>query len=297
MTRALSPSTAEEVRAWLGEALPAREAATSVRRLGEGLDHVAWLVDDALVVRVSKPRSDAPDRTRHEAALLELVGQVSPIPTPRVVFASAEQRIVVYTFLPGTPLLARATPPASGAAKQLGELLTAVHSVPRERVAHLVEVDEAPLEDWIDEARASWPLVRSIVPGERIAAVDAFLSSAPPSRARRRVLCHNDLGSEHLLVNAEDHLTGVLDWSDAALADPAVDFSRLHRDFGPDFVRAVRDHYDLALDDASAEDEAGKRIWFYARCSVIEDLAFARATNDARYRDAAVRAMRHLFVG
>jgi aminoglycoside phosphotransferase (APT) family kinase protein len=295
MTRPLSEGSAEDVGAWVAEVLPDRSV-TSVRRLGEGLDHVAWLVDDALIVRVAKAGAVAGEQTRREAALLDVVCRVSPVPTPRVVLAAAEEGILVCTFLTGTSLLDTSTPPAPAAAKQLGELLTALHGVPGEMVAQLIEVDDTSPQDWLEEARASWHLVRAMAPPERVAAVGGFLSAAAPGSCRRRVFCHNDLGSEHLLVDAGGELTGVIDWSDAALADPAVDFSRLYRDFGADFALRVRAHYSVAPSDG-ADDEALERILFYARCSVIEDLAFAHETNDARYRSAAVRAMRGLFVG
>ena len=57
------------------------------------------------------------------------------------------------------------------------------------------------------------------------------LHADPPPTSTERVLAHADLGAEHLLA-ADGRLTGVIDWSDAAVTDPALDFARPYRDFG-----------------------------------------------------------------
>lgn len=88
------------------------------------------------------------------------------------------------------------------------------------------------------------------IPAAHRDAVGAFLEEAPPPAAPRAalVLCHDDLGIEHVLVDDAGAVTGVIDWSDAAVADPAGDLGRIHRDLGP----AV----------------------FRARCGALEDLAY-----------------------
>jgi 2-haloacid dehalogenase len=64
--------------------------------------------------------------------------------------------------------------------------------------------------------------------------VEAFLTAPPPHRSGTLVFCHNDLGIEHILIApATGTITGVIDWGDAALADPARDFGLLYRDLGP----------------------------------------------------------------
>jgi aminoglycoside phosphotransferase (APT) family kinase protein len=282
-------TTDEEVRSWLATALP-DGTVSSVRRLGEGQDHRVWLVDDAIVVRVAKTAARA-ERLRHEEAVLALVARVSPLPTPRVVLAAADEGVLVCTFLAGTSLLDSELAPGPEVAKQLGALLRSLHAVASATVPW-ASVDAPRLVDWLSEACAEWSVLRETVPRAWVPAVDAFLSSSspPPPDPARYVLCHNDLGSEHLLLGHDGLLSGVIDWGDAALADPAVDFARIRRDFGPELTRSVLAEYALPVDDGFWE-----RIELYARCSLIEDLAFAHETNDDRYRRASLRSMRHLF--
>ena len=67
------------------------------------------------------------------------------------------------------------------------------------------------------------------------------------------MLAHADLGAEHILEAAE-RITGVIDWSDAAVTDPALRARRLR----------------------GLEDAAMDRIEFFARCAALEDLACGR---------------------
>jgi hypothetical protein len=68
-----------------------------------------------------------------------------------------------------------------------------------------------------------------------------------------------------------------LDWTDAAIADPARDLALIYRDLGPEACRLVPAHYEGSFGDADR-----KRAVFYARCKLIEDLAYGLGTPGAR---------------
>jgi aminoglycoside phosphotransferase (APT) family kinase protein len=72
------------------------------------------------------------------------------------------------------------------------------------------------------------------VPAPYRPAVEAFLAAEPPPDTAARVFSHDDLGVEHVLVDpATGTVTGVIDWADAGLVDPATDCGRVLRDLGP----------------------------------------------------------------
>jgi aminoglycoside phosphotransferase (APT) family kinase protein len=97
------------------------------------------------------------------------------------------------------------------------------------------------------------------------------------------VFSHNDLGIEHVLVDpAGWAVTGVIDWSDAALVDPAVDVGLLYRDLGPPALALV------GGPDA-------ERAVFYARCAMLEDLAYGVTTGLDRYVAKSRTALSWLF--
>lgn len=65
-------------------------------------------------------------------------------------------------------------------------------------------------------------------------AVDALLADAEQLDAPTDdpVLVHGDLHVRHLLVDNEGNATGVIDWGDVCLADPAVDLALAYSAFG-----------------------------------------------------------------
>ncbi|MEV5779544.1 phosphotransferase family protein [Streptomyces sp. NPDC048448] len=271
----------------------------SVVALGEGLDNLVYEVNGELIVRFSKE----PDLARrsalvdHEARVLAAVADISPLPVPEPAFTVAEQGCLAYHKLPGAPLLDMSPHQRSAhgtsIAATLGELLTALHAVPVDRLGDLVDVDHQPLAEWRHEATRNYVTVAGQVPAAHRRPVEAFLEAAPPHDGRTPTFSHNDLGIEHVLVDpATWTVTGIIDWSDAAVVDPAYDFGLLHRDLGPAATRAAISGYRTDADDLAALSE---RAVFYARCSVFEDLAHGIETEQDKYVDKSLAAMEWLF--
>ena len=269
----------------------------SVVLMGEGTDNLAYEVNGELVVRFSKE----PDPTRRadlissEAELLTAVAQISPLPVPQPLFTDPQQGCWAYSKIPGVPLLD--LPPsqrlvhAPAVAAVLGEFLAALHATPTEQMAQLVGLDETPLPEWLDEAASNYASIVREIPAARRGAVDGFLDTAPPRRGWPLVFSHNDLGIEHVLINSSTGaLTGIIDWSDAAVTDPAYDFGLLYRDLGPAAL-------DLALNTYQADDTTAlrQRAVFYARCSVFEDLAYGIQSGRSAYTDKSLAALEWLF--
>jgi aminoglycoside phosphotransferase (APT) family kinase protein len=267
----------------------------SVVPLGEGLDNVAYEVNGELVVRFSKETDAA--RLTNEARLLAAVAEVSPLPVPEPVFADAEQGCLAYVKLPGVPLLDmpghQRSDHRTSIAAALGELLTALHAVPVGRLAGLADADDQPLAEWRREAAQTYATVAGHVPAAHRGSVEAFLGASPPHGGYAPVFSHNDLGIEHVLVDPVTWtVTGVIDWSDAAIVDPAYDFGLLYRDLGRAALGTAVRHYRTDVNDLAALRE---RAIFYARCSVFEDLAYGLAAGKHAYVDKSLAAMGWLF--
>ena len=271
----------------------------SVVAVGEGTDHLADEVNGELIVRWAKEPEPATRAAQvdREARLLAAVAAVSPLPVPEPSFVMPEQGWLAYRKLPGRPLLdqpqRRWWAHASSIAAVLGELLTALHAAPTERLAALAGVDDQPPAEWLREAAETYRAVAGEVPVAHRPLVEAFLEASPPAGGWAPVFSHNDLGIEHVLVDPDIWaLTGVIDWSDAAVVDPAVDFGRLYRDLGPAAAHAAMDSYRTRADELASLAE---RAVFYARCGVLEDLAYGLQAGRDRYVDKSLTAMGWLF--
>lgn len=241
-------------------------AAAEVAELGHGLDHTAFVGGD-LVLRVA----DAGDVGREARLLERLAPQVSlPIPIPR--FVDADAGVLAYEQLPGWPLLGRC-PPAD-AAQRIGRFLRELHAIDPATVEDLAPTETAGPGEWLEGLDGPEDLLWVV-------------QASRPEPVRQRVVAHADLGAEHIL-ELGGALTGVIDWSDAAITDPALDFARLYRDFGPGFLAATLKAY-------GPFPEALERIEFFARCAALEDLAFGERTGRRAYAANAQRSFGWLF--
>jgi aminoglycoside phosphotransferase (APT) family kinase protein len=241
-----------------------------LRELGSGLDHRAFLIRD-LVVRLADPAS--PAAVLAEAELLQLLNMRVSVPVPTPVFADPVRGALGYRLLPGRPLLDREPP--RGLATRLGRLLRDLHDVDPSELTECAPVDPALPDDWLDDLTGPSQLLQ-IVHTQR------------PRPAQDLVLTHADLGAEHILEH-DGELSGIINWSDAAVTDPALDFPRLYRDFGPTFL----DQALLAYGTDSADFRG--RITFFARCAALEDIAYGQVSGRAAYLRAAQHSLSWLF--
>ncbi|MFE5406252.1 phosphotransferase family protein [Streptomyces sp. NPDC056580] len=268
----------------------------SVVHLGEGEDNTAYEVNGELILRfIMEPDAQVrAAKVNDEAGLLAAVASISPLPIPEPVFTVAEQGCLAYFKLPGLPLIDLPLPQRSiygtSIAAVLGELLTALHGVPLDQMAELVDTDDQPKELWLREAAETYAALASRVPKVHRPAVEAFLDTPPPADGHTLVFSHNDLGIEHVLIDPVScTVTGVIDWSDAAIVDPAYDFGLLYRDLGPDAARLALHNY------PAGQREIDARAAFYARCSVLEDMAYGIETGHHKYLDKGLAALKWLF--
>lgn len=252
----------------------------SIAGLGEGLDNATYEVNGELIVRARKETNPASrsESTRREADLLAVVVGLSTLPVPEPVLVDTEAGVIAYVKLPGLPLMDHPVGEPTRLAPALGEFLGRLHRAPLEKIEGLVERDTYSLEAWRQDAERDYQGISGHLPPAYRRLVEDFLGRTPPAEPRAVAFCHNDLGAEHLLVDVEANaLTGVIDWTDAAIADPARDLASIYRDLGPETFGLTLAHYGGCFDDPDRE-----RAAFYARCKLLEDVAYGLRTLGAR---------------
>lgn len=254
----------------------------------EGTDHVAF-EREGTIVRFAKEEDPAKraHEVRREAAILAAVREVATIPTPVPILCQPDEGFLAYPKLAGVPLAHLPLPwqVPHGFAERIGDFLTRLHALPSERAEELVEHDVWPMAEWLAAAAQEFTAIAHHVPAHHHGPIERFLAAPVPAEPDRFVFCHNDLGIEHVLVDPETReITGVIDWADAAIADPAIDFARLYRDLGPSI-----------LDELCADSGVGERARFYGRCTVFEDLAYGLDTGRHTYVDNSLAALDWLF--
>ncbi|MEO7033157.1 MAG: aminoglycoside phosphotransferase family protein [Polyangiaceae bacterium] len=289
----------ERIRRAIAARLPDYSVHSTVK-LGEGLDNQAYEINGELVVRLSNviPDSLRAETVKREADLLAAVGSISTLPVPKPVFMSPEEGCLAYFKLPGVSLLELARQHQStwepSVARALGGFLTALHGTSIETVVAFANREHVELVEWRAEAADCYSRVCAEIPAPYRLAHEAFLASPVAEPSYTAVFSHNDLGIEHVLVDpVTREVTGIIDWSDAAIVDPANDFGLLLRDLGPAALDLALCGYRGHTNDIAALRE---RAQFYARCKVLEDLAYGLESGRSLYVDKSIATMSWLFL-
>jgi aminoglycoside phosphotransferase (APT) family kinase protein len=260
----------QEIRRLVARARPGHPP-TTIALAGEGLDNVAYEVDSELIVRLHKEPDPALLQT--EARTLELAASCVPPAVPRPLHADAALGALVYARLPGVPLLdlrddlARLDLDRFGAA--IGGFLTRLHGLAPAAYEAFASHDPPDPGAWLAAARRLYERHREHVPADADGgAIEAFLRTPPPPASPHAgTFCHNDLGIEHVLVDpATLEVGAIIDWTDAAIADPAYDLALVHRDLGAAALERVVAHYGAAREPLA---DLRARAEFYARAQPL----------------------------
>jgi aminoglycoside 2''-phosphotransferase len=198
------------------------------------------IVNEALIFRFPRSRA-AVGYLRHEARLLDAIGPLLPLPTPRFTYRQLEGDgpdglFAGYPMIPGETLRPERLAAIAGEgtvarlAEQLATFLQALHAVEWQSLAlELPEHDgRAEWRQTYDEFR-DWlyPCMRPAVRAEVSAAFDRFLGDAA-NFDYRPALCHGDFGGSNILFDPENGaISGIIDFGFCGPGDPAIDLASL----------------------------------------------------------------------
>lgn len=181
----------------------------------DGWDFKVLILEDEWVVRWPRHRL-AIEEIEKEVELLPALAPLLPVEIPRFEYVSREPWLVAYRLIRGQPL-------ADEDPDGLRTFLDALHAVD-------VDCIPAPRPDWVESyAEQADEFRRVVLPlldpderprGEELLAQTETLFGFEPA------LTHSDLGPTHLIVR-EGRLAGVIDWGDARVGDPAIDYAWL----------------------------------------------------------------------
>lgn len=242
---------------------------------------------DGEIARFARTAEDA-RRLEVEFRLLPALADHLPVAVPGYLVRGEWDGMPfgVYPMLPGRAVRADELLAGGGQlAFELGAVLRALHGVSVEAVAATTGESMERGAWWarkmafFDECRSrALPL---LPPGVRSAAESEIggMATRVADGFVQPALSHNDLGLVHVLTDGA-RLTGIIDWSDAEITDPAIDFVGVLGAGGLAAVEAVLRGYGEPPGEAFWE-----RLWFLAWVSPLHDILYGLDTGD----DAIVR--------
>ena len=213
----------------------------SVDRLGEGYDHVAFLVNDELVFRLPwsyvEPTEEGASTTIStvggEVAVLRRLAGRLPVAIPDPAFVAGDETYFGYRYLPGRPLddvdkgSDWPVTPQVFADLIVDVALAIEEGVPVAQAGAFGLKELRPETDGLRHAASA--LGRGLLsPAARAAgqcALETFVERWPRAAASRLVTMHGDLALEHWLLDERRRVYALIDWSDACIAPPELQLS------------------------------------------------------------------------
>ena len=187
----------------------------TILEVDDGYDFEVAIVDDEWVFRFPR-RSAVEEALELEIAVLPVLAPALPADVPSFEYVSRDPLFVGYRLIRGEPLV-------DADADGVRTFLEALHGL---------DPSGFPVEhpDWVEAYRAQCAeferLVLPLLDKDLRPQAKRLFSGAETLVDFEPVLLHADLGPEHLLVR-DGRLAGVIDWGDARLGDPALDYAWL----------------------------------------------------------------------
>ncbi|WP_239617689.1 macrolide 2'-phosphotransferase [Cohnella mopanensis] len=241
-----------------------------------GLDFLALFgqADDGEAWVIREPRrSDVVVSAAYERNVLKLIKGNLPVAVPDWKICTPE--LIAYPLLPGSPA-ATLNPEARNYdwvidpqspnalfVDSLAQALAALHGIDHEaateagiRVKNPREVRRT-LSNKMDEIHRIFGVSETL--WQRWQAWLAEDSYWPTHSS----LVHGDLHPGHIVVDSDGQVTGLLDWTEAEVADPATDFTIYYATFGESGLTVLLESY----------EQAGGKVWTRMKDHIIELMA------------------------
>lgn len=292
-------NSAADVKQAIEASLPLIEV-ESLRWLGEGMDSVAWLVNESLVCRMPRNEETAEFDELARVLMPEIANAVSvPVPVPAFFGRNPTSHLSfsIYPLLKGQSLDTVETDrltdrQSSQLADDIALFIEQLHAFPvqraRELGVHLHDVNGEYQSDYAAAQRLVRPLVDDDLWGYMSGRFEAWFSDQS-NHDYVPTLLHGDLGVEHMLVDPLScRLTGVIDFGDVHIGDPDYE---LHW-----YGSAIRPKYaDILIETLKADTplQTRKRAFFYF-ANFVQDFVFGVEENQQDGIEWALSGLRQL---
>ena len=266
---------------------------SSIQKIGEGDNRKAFSVNGEYVFRFPKSE-EAKVQMQREIAVLPIIKPFFNIQIPEFKFLSPNNKYAGHKIIRGSPLTA--------------EIYHSLKKNTRESIQHSIaqflfqlhHIDLSLLIDYKLETmnlkeeysenleQAQDFIYRKISKTKRETITQLFSTYLGDAENFKydAVLIHNDFSKDHILFNtANQHppeqviragITGIIDFGDIALGDPAYDFMYLLDEFGEDFLNGIFKIY-KPID----KNKLIRKLIFFSLANKVQIIIMEKETNDA----------------
>lgn len=229
---------------------------SSVQYAGKGEDHIVVLIDGTWIFRFRKLER-LPTSIGREVAVTEALRERGIKFVPRYEYVSADKMFGGYRVIEGDELtvdrfIKIPTARRADIVSQFADFLNALHGLPHRTVEEQNERywDPRDITTYLrryKEARRE--VLGTATSSHLLEKIDTFYSLFSEIQPPAYKVVHADLYDDHILVDESDRISGIIDFADASLADPARDFS-FFWSYGEDIAEGIYEQYVFHDDSA-----------------------------------------------
>ena len=259
--------------------------------LDEGWDFQVFEVDGRWLFRFPK-REASVAKLNMERKLLSGLGEWVSLPVPNYEYfceshESSSRPFAGYRKLPGVGGDTSKMVDRHEVARQLGAFLARLHTYPVDKAREAGVPEERDLVvHWRDKSREQLRRLDGL--NVNLGFLHRYLENdTPASFEGAASLVHSDLWAEHILVDSRSgRVSGIIDWGDAVIGDPAIDFACLYAWYGESWLENVLAHYTGKLDA-----EVISRSRYLATCVAIHCITLGRDLGRVQWVEAGYAAL------
>lgn len=250
----------DSYKQYIKEALP-NLSIHSYKQNKEGWDNVAVIVNDELLFRFPRKQEYAMRIPLEKELCTRLSNSLHEIEVPKYhLFYKKDTDTIplcsYYTLIHGEPLKTEIVAKLDEKEQkiiitQLATFLAALHSIPLEHVESLGFSIEKTLTYWKElQTKLNQYVTNSLTSFQKSALnrlFDNFFTCVATSIFPNAII-HADFTHHHILFNKQHKtISGIIDFGDAQIGDPAFDFAGLYYDFGHEFTTSVYEQYSALI--------------------------------------------------
>ncbi len=232
----------------------------------EGWDHYIIILDNKYVFRFPRTKRYLM-RLENEISLLRYLKTRIKISIPEYTYITRDNSFAGYELIPGEQLkkkVFKLVPKSTryNLAKQIADFLSVLHKTPT-KIAIKYSTQKVDPQKMYRELLVDvnkWVIPRLSKRNQTLTQ-DFFKEFKNYLKFPKKVFTHNDLYSSHILLSKNrKYISGIIDFGDRRMDDPARDFTELW-DYGNDFVQEVYKHYKGPKD----KDFLKRSVMYYKR--------------------------------
>lgn len=222
----------------------------SIKILGEGLDSIAYIVNNDYIFKMSK-HQEARENLKKEVQVLNYIkGKVS-LQVPIIEYYSEEYSICGYKEIKGTILTPKiyyqlSKDERDQLAKDIASFLKELHSL---TLPDINDLELNVLEDYESDYSELKKNIYNKISTKAKTYIDSLFERILNDKRITKydvALCHNDLSCNHIVMD-KNKVVGIIDFGDVAITDRDKDFVYLlensDEEIGREFGLKVLDYY------------------------------------------------------